>query len=86
MSHFQLDLFRTLGERMNAEPERFRPLGDCDMVAALVCRRETGDVAVRIAFDTLQCDGVDAIDPADPAQLATADFYLDGTARLALQS
>jgi sirohydrochlorin ferrochelatase len=78
MSHFQLDLFQALGERVNAEPERFRPLGDCDMVAALVCRRAAGDLAVRIEFEALRCTGVDAIDANDPAQLATADFSLDG--------
>ena len=40
--------FVGLADEMNAHPEEFRVLGDCDMVAALVMRRAEGDFAVRI--------------------------------------
>jgi hypothetical protein len=69
------NFFAGLADEMNAHPEHFRVLGDCDMVAALVMRRDGGDFAVRITFEELRCS--DAIEvPADEARLA--DFYLDG--------
>jgi hypothetical protein len=68
--------FSGLAEEMNASLDRFRGLGDADMVAALVMRKADGpDFAVRIVFESLRCEGVDEI-PADEAHLA--DFYLDG--------
>lgn len=67
--------FRGLADEMNAHPETFRVLGDADMVAVLVMRRDSGDVAVRITFEGLRCEGVDAIDAADAD---AADFFLDG--------
>ncbi len=69
------DFFRGLADEMNAHPEQFRVLGDCDMVAALVMRRDSGDFAVRITFEELRCTEVVEI-PAADARLA--DFSLDG--------
>lgn len=67
--------FAGLADEMNAHPEQFRVLGDCDMVAALVMRRDSGDFAVRITFEELRC--VEAVEiPA--AEARQADFYLDG--------
>jgi len=67
--------FAGLADEMNAHPEEFRVLGDCDMVAALVMRRDEGDFAVRITFEELRC--AEAVEiPATDAHLA--DFYLDG--------
>lgn len=69
------NFFVGLADEMNAHPEHFRVLGDCDMVAALVMRRDGGDFAVRITFEELRC--AEAVEvPADEAHLA--DFYLDG--------
>lgn len=67
--------FAGLADEMNAHPEEFRVLGDCDMVAALVMRRAAGDFAVRLTFEELRCTGAVEI-PAAEAHLA--DFYLDG--------
>jgi hypothetical protein len=67
--------FAGLADEMNASTDRFRILGDADMVAALVMRKADGDFAVRIRFEGLRCEGVDEV-PADEAHLA--DFYLDG--------
>lgn len=67
--------FVGLADEMNAHPEQFRVLGDCDMVAALVMRRDGDDFAVRITFEALQCTEAVVI-PADEAR--HADFSLDG--------
>ena len=67
--------FAELAEEMNARPEVFTVLGEADMVAALVMRRPEGDVAVRVRFEGLRCEGVDLI---DPGEVHLADFYLDG--------
>lgn len=67
--------FAGMADEMNAHPEQFRVLGDCDMVAALVMRRAEGDFAVRITFEELRCTEAVEI-PAADAPLA--DFYLDG--------
>jgi hypothetical protein len=69
------DFFVGLADEMNAHPEQFRVLGDCDMVAALVMRRDSGDFAVRITFEELRC--AEAVEiAADDAR--NADFSLDG--------
>jgi hypothetical protein len=67
--------FAGLADEMNAHPEVFRVLGDCDMVAALVMRRAEGDFAVRITFEELRCTEAVEISAADAV---LADFYLDG--------
>lgn len=67
--------FSALAREMNAHPEHFAKLGDADMVASLVMRKPDGDFAVRIRFESLSCEGVDAVN-AEEAPLA--DFYLDG--------
>jgi hypothetical protein len=69
------EFFVGLADEMNAHPEQFRVLGDCDMVAALVMRRESGDFAVRITFEELRCTEAVEI-PVDQARFA--DFSLDG--------
>jgi hypothetical protein len=69
------DFFAGLADELNAHPEQFRVLGDCDMVAALVMRRAEGDFAVRITFEELRC--TEAVEvTVDEAR--AADFYLDG--------
>ena len=69
------NFFVELADELNAHPEQFRVLGDCDMVAALVMRRDGGDFAVRITFEELRCSEAVEI-TADEAR--AADFYLDG--------
>jgi hypothetical protein len=67
--------FAGLADEMNAHPEQFRVLGECDMVAALVMRRDGGDFAVRITFAELRCTEAVEIAADDARQ---ADFSLDG--------
>lgn len=68
--------FEALAAEMNAHPERFTILGDCDMVAALVMRRGDAEpFAVEIAFAELGCSSVRGVD-LDTAK--SADFRLDG--------
>ena len=67
--------FAGLADEMNARPDTFKILGDADMVAALVMRRDGGDFAVRIRFEGLRCEEVTEVAPIE-ANLA--DFYLDG--------
>jgi len=69
------NFFSGLADEMNASPDRFRILGDADMVAALVMRNDAGDFAVRLVFEGLRCEAADEI-AAGEAHLA--DFYLDG--------
>ncbi len=67
--------FISLADELNAHPEQFKLLGDTDMVAALVMRRDGGDFAVRIAFEGLRVEAVSEILAADATG---ADYYLDG--------
>ena len=67
--------FRALAAEMNASPDRFRVLGDADMVAAIVMRDEVSSFAVRVTFEGLDCVDVEQIRPAVAEE---ADFYLDG--------
>lgn len=70
--------YDSLAKEMNAHPERFRVLGDADMVAAIVLRGAGpagGDAAIRVAFEGLECAGADAI---DLAEVGLADYFLDG--------
>ena len=67
--------FIGLADELNAHPEQFKLLGDTDMVAALVMRRDGGDFAVRIAFEGLRVEAVSEILAADATG---ADYYLDG--------
>ena len=69
------NFFVGLADEVNAHPEQFRVLGDCDMVAALVMRRADGDFAVRITFEELRCSEAVEI---GAHEVSTADFYLDG--------
>ncbi len=67
--------WNALTVEMNAHPERFTVLGDCDMVAALVMRSDTGDTAVQIVFEGLRCEDASIV---DIATARCADFFLDG--------
>ncbi|CAB4362688.1 MAG: hypothetical protein F2681_02345 [Actinobacteria bacterium] len=67
--------FAALADEMNAHPEQFRVLGECDMSTALVMRSPAGDFAVAITFEGLRCEGVAAIPPGDADH---ADYFLDG--------
>ena len=68
--------FAALADEMNAHPEQFRVLGECDMSTALVMRKADGDFAVTITFEGLACAGVTPIAAADAG--SAADCYLDG--------
>jgi len=67
--------FVALADELNAHPEQFKVLGDCDMVAALVMRKPDGDFAVRIEFESLR---VEAVAEIAAAEAARADYSLDG--------
>ena len=68
--------FEALATEMNAHPERFTVLGDCDMVAALAMRQDDGSAfVVQIVFEELRCENVSVTD-LDGALLA--DYWLDG--------
>ena len=65
--------FSALADEMNAHPDQF--LGDADMVAALVLRKDGGDFAVKVTFEALGVKSVEEISAADAPK---ADYYLDG--------
>jgi hypothetical protein len=68
--------FEALAAEMNDHPERFKVLGDADMVAALVMHRPDGSAfVVEIVFEGLQCEHVQTVN-VDEARLA--DFRLEG--------
>jgi len=68
--------FEALAAEMNAHPERFTILGDCDMVAALVMRRLDGEpFVVEVTFADLGCASVREI---DAHRARAADFRLVG--------
>jgi hypothetical protein len=67
--------FVELADELNAHPEQFKVLGDCDMVAALLMRKPDGDFAIRIAFEGLRVEAVAEVSAEDAAR---ADYYLDG--------
>jgi hypothetical protein len=67
--------FVELADELNAHPEQFKVLGDCDMVAALVMRKPEGAFAIRIAFEGLRVEAVAEITADDAAR---ADYFLDG--------
>jgi hypothetical protein len=67
--------FVDLADELNAHPEQFKVLGDCDMVAALLMRKPDGDFAIRITFEGLRVEAVAEVSAEDAAR---ADYYLDG--------
>ena len=67
--------FVALADELNAHPEQFKVLGDCDMVAAQVMRKADGDFDVRIEFESLR---VEAVAEIAAAEAARADYSLDG--------
>ncbi len=74
-----ISLYRAMADELNAHPEKFTVLGECDMVLALVMRMPEGasgsDFAVRLRFEGLRCEGADEV---DASEAPLADFYLDG--------
>ncbi|MFN8022353.1 MAG: hypothetical protein U0Q03_12580 [Acidimicrobiales bacterium] len=70
-----ISLYRAMADELNAHPEKFTVLGECDMVLALVMRADGGDFAVRIRFEGLRCEAADEV---DAAEASLADYYLDG--------
>ena len=68
-----IGFFDSLATEMNAHPDRYRVVGEADMVAVIVMRRADGDFRVRIDFEELRCSGVAA---ADADELA--DFGIVG--------
>lgn len=74
----QLSLYEGLAHLMNARPDHYRVLGDCDMTAVFSLQRpaaEGGDVHVQLVFSEISCVGVDTVG-YDEARLA--DFRLEG--------
>ncbi len=66
--------FDDLAKRMNANPDRFRPLGEAYIDCVLVMRgTEPCDFAVRLVFDGIGCDHVVVVDADAPAE-----FHLVG--------
>jgi hypothetical protein len=71
-----IDLFEALAAEMNARPERFAGLGECDMVATLVMQRDDGSAfAAEIVFEELGCAGVHTV---GPDEVDRGDFKLVG--------
>jgi hypothetical protein len=75
MNFHSKHFFEGLADEMNAHPEKFKVLGEADMVGSLVMRSPDGDFAVRICFRDLGCEGIAEV---DATEAAVADFYLDG--------
>jgi hypothetical protein len=69
-----IDFFAALAAEMNANPERYQPLGEADMDAVIVMRHPKGGVfAVRCAFEGIRCEHVVETDPDSPCE-----YRLDG--------
>jgi hypothetical protein len=70
-------LYRRLAFLMNASPDRYRVLGDADMVAVFTIIAPSGRTNVQLVFEALACDDVAVV---GDAEAATADFALVGPA------
>jgi hypothetical protein len=68
-----LPFFRSLQSTMNADPERFRILGDADTTFAIVMEDGTRTFRVRVRFEGLSCPEVTAGASGD-----AVDFSLVG--------
>jgi hypothetical protein len=58
MSIDSVDFFRSLQSEMNADPERFRILGDADTVFTIVMEDGARTFTVRVRFEELCCPEV----------------------------
>jgi len=67
-----LAFFEVLASVMNADPARFRPLGEAYMSAGVVMRGARGDFRARLDFDGLRCE----VSPWDGA--SPCDYWLEG--------
>ncbi len=54
-----LEFFRALQSEMNADPDRFRILGDADTTFAIVMTDGDAEFVVRVRFEELRCPEVD---------------------------
>jgi len=72
-----VSLYRGLARIMNGEPDRYRVLGDADMVAAFTIVGDDDTTDVQLVFSELSCESVEAVSGADAA---LADFRLVGPA------
>ncbi len=70
--------YRRLAHLMNAHPERYRVLGDADMVGVFTIIEPEGSTNVQLVFSALSCDGVDVV---SDGEAETADFRLVGDVR-----
>ena len=53
-----LEFFRALQAEMNADPDRFRILGDADTAFAIVMTDERGEFVAHARFEELRCPAV----------------------------
>jgi len=71
-----LSFLEGLASEMNAHPERYEVLGDCDLVFGLVMERPDGDAfRARITFEGVSCLDVSAMEAGDEA---LCDCWLQG--------
>lgn len=70
-------LYRRLAAMMNASPDRFRVLGDADMVAVFTIVGAEGRTNIQLVFEALACDDVALV---GDAEAVLADFALVGPA------
>ncbi len=68
-------LYRSLAAVMNASPDRYRVLGDADMVAVFTIVGASATTNVQLVFEALACADVAVV---GDAEAATADFRLVG--------
>ena len=69
-----LTFFAALAAEMNANAERYRPLGEADMDVVIVMREPRQPAfAVRLAFEGIRCEHVVEADPDSPCE-----YRLDG--------
>lgn len=68
--------FEGLAAEMNAHPERYEVLGDCDLVLGIVMARDDEDAfRARLTFEGIACLDVSEAEAGDEA---LADCWLEG--------
>lgn len=68
--------FEGLAAEMNAHPERYEVLGDCDLVLGVVMASDGGDAfRVQVTFEGVSCLDVSAMEAGDEA---LCDCWLEG--------
>jgi hypothetical protein len=65
-----IEFFRALQHEMNADPERFRILGDADTAFAILMKDGIRDFSVRVRFEELACPEVTAGAAGDAVDFA----------------